>query len=527
MAADQLSSDLEVLTDRNKLVENQRKAEKAMEGYTHDEWMALRRRAKNDLFFLCYSVLGYKKLSTNLHGNLVTWMHATDNDQFREILLPRSHYKSTVATIGDSIRIALPDDAGHSFWPRSLGPNVRVCIGHEIHDMAARFLGSITAHFMSNPTLMGLFPECVPIPRKQRINTYELELPRSEIWNEPTFDSFGVGAKSQGRHYNFLKLDDLFGAEARDSTTIRATVYDWFDNIQAFFSAFATDHFDLIGTRWGFDDIYSHAHLQYGAQLKRYIRGVVENDEHGISRTIFPEEFPIEKLAILRKNPKVFNAQYANDPSAGGSEFDQSWLRYYEWDGNYTVRVGDRRTNIRNCDVVIFYDPALKGKGGYCITANDSNDDIYILKAKKAIWSPPDFVNELFADVVKYNPRIVVIESVLFSELYQHWLIREMASRGIRFRIEPAKTRNRTKEARVRGLSNFFSAGHIFFNADQEDLIEEFRSFGATLDYHILDALAYGPEYWRRGSAISRTSELLLNKKDDRDVLTGYSKLRG
>ena len=519
------SLNLENLTDRDLLKERQEKAEKAMAGISHDEWLMLRRRAKSDLYFLCYGVLGYRKLAINLHGNLATWMQNTDSEQFREILLPRSHYKSTIATVGDGIRIALPDDSGVSLWPRNLGPNVRVVIGHEVHDMAARFVGSITSHFMSNPVLMGLFPECVPIPRKQRINTYELELPRSDIWNEPTFDSMGVGARSQGRHYNYLKLDDLFGAEARDSATVRATVYDWFDNIQAFFSSFAEDHFDLIGTRWAHDDLYSHAHAQYGPLLKRYIRGVEETGSDGIRRTIFPEEFPIEKLAILKRNPKVFNAQYANDPSAGGSEFEEAWLRYFEWGGENRITFNDQTVNIRDCDIVIFYDPALTGKGGYIITANDRHDNIFILKAKKPIWTPPQFVNELFMDVVRWGPRIVVIESVLFSVLYQHWLIREQSSRGIRFRIEPAKTRQRSKESRVRGLSNFFSAGHIYFHPEQHELIEEFRAFGATKDYHILDALAYGPEYWRRGGAIARTSEIAEGWQSNRDPLTGYSKL--
>lgn len=497
-----------------------------MKSFSTDEWKLLRRRAKNDLFFLSYGVLGYSKLSTNLHGNLAMWMQNTDKDQFREILLPRAHYKSTIATVADSIRIALPDDAGDAVWPRSLGTNVRVCICHETHEMATRFLSSITSHFMSNVTLMGLFPECVPTPRKHTINTNQLELPRSQIWNEPTFDSLGVGARSQGRHYNFMKLDDLFGKEAAESDTTRASTYDWFDNIQAFFSAFAVDHFDLIGTRWAFDDLYSHAHGQYGDELKRYIRGVEEKDSEGISRTIFPEEFPIERLAILKRKPKIFNAQYANDPSAGGTEFEHSWLSYFTWSGENAVTLNDRRVNLRDCDIVIFYDPALNGRGGYCITANDANDNIFVIKAKKAIWTPPQFVNELFMDVTRWNPRIVVIESVLFSDLYQHWLIREQSMRGIRFRIEPAKTRNQRKESRVRGLSNFFAAKHIHFHTSQQDLIDEFKTFGASKDYHILDALAYGPEYWRRGSAIQRVGEVAMDMMAGRDKQTGYSRIR-
>lgn len=520
-----VSLDLDDLVDPQHLSERRDKAEKFASSYTHDEWLMIRRRAKADPYFLCYGVLGYNKLSVNLHGDLCTWMVNTDNEQFREILLPRSHYKSTVLTVGDSIRIALPDDAGVSPYPRNLGTNVRICIGHETHDMAARFLSSITTHFMSNITLMSLFPECVPIPRKQTINTHELELPRSDIWSEPTFDTFGVGARSQGRHYNFLKLDDLFGSEARDSDTVRATVYDWFDNIQAFFSAFATDHFDLIGTRWAFDDLYEHAHKQYGPLLKRYIRGVEETGKDGIKRTIFPEEFPIEKLGILRRNPKIFNAQYANDPAIGGSEFPEDWIQYFVWDGENTIIANDKRISLRNCDVIIFYDPALNGQGGYCITANDNNDNVYVIKAVKKVWTPPEFVAELFADVIRWNPRLVVIESVLFSDLYQHWLIREQAFRGVRFRIEPAKTRQKSKTSRIRGLSNFYAAKHIFYEATQSDLIQEHRTFGASKEIHILDALAYGPLYWRRGAAIARNDMVSVRDKvSNRDPITGYSK---
>ena len=516
--------DLDNLIDPKNLVARQKAADKIMEGYSQDEWRALRQRAKADPFFLCYGVLGYTKLSRNLHGSLSEWMIRTDNEQFREILLPRSHYKSTIATVGDGIRIALPDDTGLQPWPRGLGTNVRIVIGHEVDTMASRFIGSITSHFMSNPTLMALFPECVPIPRQQRINTRELELPRTEIWNEPTYDSMGVGARSQGRHYNYMKLDDLFGKEAADSATIRQNTYDWFDNIQAFFSAFAVDHFDLIGTRWAHDDLYAHAHNVYGDSLKRYIRGVEEKGEDGIVRTIFPEEFPIEKLAILKRNPKIFNAQYANDPSVGGSEFEEEWLRYYEWDGANRIKVGDTKINLTECDIVIFYDPAINGYGGYAVTATDKNDNTYVLVARKDIWSPPEFVKQLFLDVQRWSPRIVVIESVLFSDLYQHWLIREQSMRDVRFRIEPAKTRQKSKESRIRGLSNFFSARKIYFHTSQHDLIHEFRTFGASKSIHILDALAYGPEYWRRGRAIERAGEIATNMMNNRNPLTGYSK---
>src|SRR4051812_46485780 len=48
----------------------------------------------------------------------------------------------------------------------------------------------------------------------------------------------GVGGKSQGRHYDYLKLDDLIGDKARDSKAEMQTAKDWIDNIQAFFTEF-------------------------------------------------------------------------------------------------------------------------------------------------------------------------------------------------------------------------------------------------------------------------------------------------
>lgn len=487
----------------------------------------LRLRAKNDLFFLCHGILGYKKLSPNLHGNLCSWMQKHDTDQFREILLPRGHYKSTVVTISDSIRIALPDDAGDAPWPRNLGTNCRILLGHETHDSAARFLFSIIGHFTHNPILMGLFPECVPNAKKHRVNKYELEIPRQEIWSEPTFDTMGVGGRSQGRHYNFLKFDDLFGDKARDSVAERQTTLDWFDNTQSFFSTFGADHLDLVGTRWAFDDIYIHAHEIYGSELKKYIRGVEERNAEGEVVTIFPEEFSSAKLRILKKNRMVFSAQYANDPAQGASEFDERWLKYFHWINPVVIGTfGQPRINLRNDgDIIFLIDPAVNGLASFVITLTDQKDNHYILKAKKAIWDPVELVEEIFSEVVKYQPRMVGIESVLFSALFEPWLKREMQIRNIRFKIEPMKPENKQKDNRIRGLVHYFQAGQVYVNENDADLLEEFRTFGASENTHILDAIAYGPRYWRTGVRRRADSANDAAVQIVRDAQTGYSQI--
>jgi hypothetical protein len=63
-------------------------------------------------------------------------------------------------------------------------------------------------------------------------------------------------------------------------------------------------------------------------------------------------------------------------------------------------------------------------------------------------------------------------------------------------------------------------------NETQTDFLQEYDEFGATDNYHMHDALAYGPELWRAPvmsdmrDKIDRAMEIL---QESRDNLTGYS----
>ena len=378
---------------------------------------------------------------------------------------------------------------------------------------------------------MGLFPECVPSARTQRINKHQLELPRSEIWNEPTFDTMGVGGRAQGRHYNYLKLDDLIGDKARDSRTEMQAAKDWLDNIQSFFISFTEDKLDLVGTRWAFDDLYAHAFKTYGSAMKRYIRRAIELQPDNSLGPCFPEEFSMESFEIIKKNPKVWSAQYANDPDAGATEFNKNWKRFYEWRGfNRLTAFGGKEVyshDVGQLDKVILIDPAMSGKAGVLVTGTNSKDKIFILEAAKREWRPNELTDYVFKLVSRWQPRLVAIEEVLFSGLFAEWWKREQVLRNIRFHIKPIKIGTKAKDARVRGLSNYFSAANVFFHTSQVDLIEEFDQFGATEDYHMLDALSMGPLVWSRPftqeqqDANKQAEEELLT---DRDATTGYSR---
>lgn len=526
--------------DQERIDSARRAAEKYQNKLSSEDYDFIRWKAKNDLLFLARGPLGYRKLSPNLHGNLCTWLFNTRYDQFRLILLPRSHYKTTLETIADSIRIALPDVDGKGVYPNSLGPNVRILLAHESQGPpggASRFLHEITRHFCDNPKLIALFPECVPDPKQQRMNVHELELPRSEFWSEPTFDTIGVGGRAQGRHYDFIKLDDIFGDKARDSIAECKTTKQWFDNIQAFFVELPHSKMDIIGTRYSLDDVYSHAIEVYGDVLVKYIRRVEETDINGDLSPIFPEQFTTESLAIIRKSPVVWASQYCNDPVAGLAQFDRSWKRFYEWIGENRLVVfsGHRQTavHVRDCDVSILIDPARSGKTGIVVTAVDSQNRVFVVDAIKDRFRDPDLINLIFRLVQRWMPRVVAIEDVLFSGLYQPWIESEMKLRNVRFNVQGMKRKRagrspESKDEHIRALANYFSSGLIFFHESQTLLQEEYDHFGATEDVHMLDAMAYGPQVWRPGMSAEQWKKFRDAERsmlDDRDLATGYSRI--
>lgn len=99
------------LFDENAIHSAQSVAEHEYDKLTTEEYYYLRRRCKTDLFFLT-TLLGYDRLSTNLHGHLCRWIERTAWEQFRLTLLPRDHLKTTIITICDSIRAGLTTDSG-------------------------------------------------------------------------------------------------------------------------------------------------------------------------------------------------------------------------------------------------------------------------------------------------------------------------------------------------------------------------------------------------------------------------------
>lgn len=484
-----------------------KEAEKKRKGLSKEQIHLYRARCKRDLFFLNTAILGNLDLQNKLHGEWCNWITNVMYDyQYALGLLPRGHFKTTTKTVAHNLQSALPytsEDQAHDEFdtrqlphPFHLGPNIRVLIVHEVEDEAARFLFQITSHFMTNPLLMALFPECVPERRVQTINKTALTLPRDRIFGEPTFDAKGVSAKQQGNHYNLIAPDDIYGKEARESEAESKQRRDFIDGIFGFFNKLNEDKLFAVGTRYKFDDVYGHMIDKFGDALAVYRRKAEElNPETGKLEIIFPERVSPIQLNIIKKNKEVYYSEWLNDPEEIGEGFNAEWWKEFEWLDSIRLAVFDKNpnhptvVNIRDCYISFHIDPG-EVTGGFVICATDYVWRTFTLAAIPIDFPSTALVELLFSQAIKWNPSLVSIEYDAAQHLLGDWVRSEMNNRKIYFEIHPYRTQKRAKSKRIETLGQLYSSNQMFHNAKQTELKREFDQFGKTSNIHILDALA-------------------------------------
>jgi len=261
-----------------------------------------------------------------------------------------------------------------------------------------------------------------------------------------------------------------------------------------------------------------------------YIRGA---EEHG--EPIFPDEFPADKLAVIKKNRLVWAAQYANNPRDSElTEFHPSWLKYYNVSGHDLVVFdgeSSRRVHIWDLDRVVLCDPSVgetsqADESGIIVTGTDRDNNIYVLETVKKHLRPPEFIDMVLRLQQKWNPRLVSIEKVIFSATYKYWLqerAKDMKIYPYFYDYKPGG--KRSKIARIRGLTNYFGAGQVFILEGMYDFREEYEAFPLGTSEHLLDAMAQGPEVWTAGLSERQWDDYRAAEEAilaERDAVTGY-----
>lgn len=494
----------------------------------------IRSRCKSDLYFLSKSVLGRPDVNLRTHGLMCRFLVEEPANK-RLLLMPRGHLKTAVATVDDSVRLALND------------PDARILFANEIDGTATAIMNECKAHFEKNQVLKMFFPEYIHArfqgPGIKWSNDGAF-LPNRVLNDKtPTFMSVGVGGAITGMHFTRIKADDLIGFEAKDSPTVMERTKKWIDNLEPLLVAPAYI-MDFIGTRWTMDDIYAHIMAGF-PELAVMTRGCIENDE-----PIFPlngngsERFTMHFYDILRATkPDMFYSQYENNPQTGGRrDFQGNKVRDF-WIHNGRVCFKENGLEkswaIAELDRVVLADPSgdksNATNGAVAIKKNDDagivvagvspRDDVFVLESISQKYTPTQFVDRLFEICCKWRPRVIGIEQAGLSTTLHYFQLKCKLAKTY-FRAEPLRPKNRVKNDRIRtNLEPVISTDRLFISRDQRILKGQVDFFPNIKEDAVLDCLGYYPEIALVGTKAATDKERDKRVDDllgQRNPITGY-----
>lgn len=286
-----------------------------------------RRMCQRSLYYLCKEVLGYKDMVTHVHGYLCDFLTNPVYGRFRQSTMPRSWFKSWVATVGFSIWLTLPDEEGlyTEIFPYK-GPNVRILIASNVIDNAAKMIHKIKAEWESNDRLRAAFPELLPDFNKIRWSDHVAEVRRTLKSTEGTYTAVGAGGSVISQHFDHIVEDDLIYARKDDFTgqELMPSQED-IDNAIGWhklaFSLLAnpqTGCISNVGTRWAPRDLiyyirtFEHSYKCFEASVTKDATWPILDD----SSCVWPERYNKFALDLIAQaqGPRIFECFPAEAP---------------------------------------------------------------------------------------------------------------------------------------------------------------------------------------------------------------------
>lgn len=469
------------------------------------------------------AVLGFVDMTTHLHKEMCTWIDSPTKRKHG--IVPRGHLKTSVWTIANSIRRI------------TKRPNIRILIGNETATNSSHWLQKIEKVWERNALFQWLFPELIPdFGRHSRWNQTEMLVPREIDYPEATIEVIGVGGAVVSRHYNLIKLDDLVGKEASESSEVMRKTIDWYQYCESLLEDLGRDEIHNLGTPWGFADLDAWIRENERDWTDFFFRSCYDDN----FVPIWSERFTPEILAKLKKKYGAykFSCQYLCKPvNPESGSLEEKDLRWYDWRNGYIVPRSGSLVGVidpvKSLTRYLRVDPALSEKPGAARSAIVCDgiyrdDRIFLLDAWADRCQPFKMVEKIFELHEKWMPEAIGIEAIAYQRILKPLIEDEANRRGVWLNIVDLKPDQREKkENRIRGrIQPLAAQGRLWVNEEHSDFLEEYRTFprGQTVD--LLDAFAYGPDMWDRPLEDDGTeeveAEIFANRLDGRSEITGY-----
>ncbi len=393
-----------------------------------------------------------KLLETNVPGTSEKILQFNPQARTRLFLLFRGAFKSTIITIAHTIQLML-------IWP-----DIRILIAsHKKEGGSQKFLGSIKDHFIRNDRFRNLFPEYCPKPNQMGQiewgTSEQVTLPNRSnavIYPEATIEIAGNTTDVTGRHYNYLKIDDIVTRESVTNESMLERTEEFNALLTFLFDQPEWGIADYSGTCYHFADLYST--LRNSSSITKFILPIW--DENKVPTV--PERFSSKGIEAIKNHPSMtsyqFSAQYLMSPVPAE---DQTFRpEYWNKPGFYY----DRLPN--NLKIYVMVDPANTQRKGSDYTALitvglDASGDLWlvdIIRDKLTLDGRAKLVCDI---LIKHGIHLVHYESVGFqsSDIKS---IKEMGhQKDWYINVVEVKATRQSKEDRIRGLQYYFEQGKI------------------------------------------------------------------
>lgn len=423
-------------------------------------------------------------------------------DKYKLLLFPRGHLKSTLVTVGHSVRHICKN------------PKVRILIANATYSLATSFLDQIKSHLEGNETLHKYYGNMAKGANKWSENQIKV-VQKGESYErkEPTVTAMGITGSLTSQHYDVVIIDDAVNRENITTLEQIQKVYRFYKDVLDLLEP--GGELIVIGTRWHDIDLYGwimggdndregeipkgvlqdimpYQFVYKGNNFNIMKRKVIEGD-----KPIWPEKFTDKHIKKLKKEkgPYEFSSQYNNEPIPDeDQQFRKEWFRYYK----------DDDIRKRNLFFFTMVDPAIsqESSADYTVLTTIALDEYYnwfVYDIIRDRMLPNEIIDKMFNIYERFHPVEMGLEVVAYQKMLGYALRDEMRKRKKYLPLRELKPpNNKSKEARIKSLQPGYHSGKIFHKErmpNLEYLEDELLRFPRGAHDDIIDTLAYLTEF--------------------------------
>ena len=299
----------------------------------------------------------------------------------------------------------------------------------------------------------------------------------------------GVGAGITGFGAHLLLIDDpVKSREDADSETMRAKVWDWYQN-DAYTRLMKGGAIVVIMTRWHEDDLGGRL-LEHDEDEWTKIHLPALNDR---GEALWPDEYPVEALERTRHQvgPRAWQALYQGSPTPDdGTFFQAEWFK--ESPARFTPRDAQRGI-IRTYGASDYAVSSNEGDFTVHVVAGiDANDDLHILDLWRKQATPDVWTDSLINLAERWKPIMWAEEQGAIQKAAEPFIAKRQAERKAYFaRMQIPSTKD--KPTRAQAIQGRMATGKVYWPTKAPwypEVLDEMLKFPAGKHDDVVDTIA-------------------------------------